>query len=181
MQKMGATRSRSHIVYHSPPVGRKEQTMLSHLTRLIGIVNACNAALANLSDPRSLAEVATMKQTAEILMSSLATDDPNRDATLELVWASPLNFALACQVVNENPAEDVETTLYLIAERCYLVADATETGTRETVMHEPHPMDRKVSLAASIRRGAWGPFHRQQKYPSKPRGSTLSDKRKAVA
>ena len=73
--------------------------MLSHLTRLIGIVNACNAALANLSDPRSLAEVATMKQTAEILMSSLATDDPNRDATLELVWASPLNFALACQVV----------------------------------------------------------------------------------
>jgi len=155
--------------------------MLSHLTRLIGIINACNAALANLSNPRSLAEVATMKQTAEILMSSLATDDPNRDATLELIWASPLNFALACQVVNENPSEDIETVLYLIAERCYAVRDEMTTGTREVVAHEPHPMARKVSLSASIHRGAWGPFHRQQKHPSKPKGSTLADKRRAVA
>jgi len=155
--------------------------MLSHLTRLIGIINASNSALAHMTDPRLIAEVVSMRETARVLMSSLATDDPNRDATLELVWASPLNFALACQVVNENPTEDVETTLYLIAERCYAVRDATETGTRETVTHEPRPMDSKVSLAASIKRGAWGPFHRQQKHPSKPKGSTLADKRRAVA
>lgn len=43
---------------------------------------------------------------------------------------------------------------------------------------EPHPMESKTSLAARMREGAWGPFHRQQKRPSKPKGSRKADKRK---
>jgi len=88
--------------------------MLSHLTRLIGIINASNAALAHMTDPRLIAEVASMRETAQVLMSSLATDDTNRDTALELVFASPFNFAIACMVVDEYPDESVGRILELI-------------------------------------------------------------------
>lgn len=184
--------------------------MLNHFARLVGIINACKAATLalNWSQAELVEEVKMMQRCAELLMRSLASDSLHRDEALRLVLSNPLNFAIACQVVDSYHSEceawateydfeerdeyvvaaqynslwqeiSIDDVLYAIVTRCYAIADSIETGTSED--HEPSPMETKVSLAASINRGAWGPFHRHQKRPSKPKGSKLSDKRKAVA
>lgn len=187
--------------------------MLSHFARLVGIIVACKAAIPtfNWTQYELIEETKMMKRCAEMLLRALATDCPNRDEALRVIFSNPLNFALACQVVDGYHAEceywateydfedrseyvdahqysacwreiNVDEVLYAIMLRCYEIADAISAGTYENPMPlEPKAYETKVSLAHSfMHRNAWGPFHRHQKRPSKPKGSTLSDKRRAM-